>query len=114
MGVWEGHIKSWAEIWRRVWGRRKKFRGRTNISKDPCNQKFPLYIYDPFLDETKIPPLYLFSQFVLCHASNNTTLRNIWGDGCMRRPPSQIFGGPSLQSPLSLRPCIKSYPALQS
>src|SRR6218665_2275283 len=28
-----------------------------------------------------------------------------WGDGYMDRPPPHIFGGPSPQSPIGLRPC---------
>jgi len=49
-----------------------------------------------------------FTQFVLSHASNNTTSQNIGGDGCMGRSPPQIWWGPLTVPPvpLSLRPCL--------
>src|SRR6218665_654525 len=67
-------------------------------------------IYDPFLHEkTSISERNsLMTPFLLCsyfRAHQTTLLLKILGDGCMGRPPSQIFGGPSPQSPLGLRPC---------
>src|SRR6218665_232887 len=32
-----------------------------------------------------------------------------WGDGCMGRPPPHILGGPSPQSSLGLRPCVRVF-----
>src|SRR6218665_861646 len=49
----------------------------------------------------------LFSQFVLCHAPNNTTTRNIVGTDAWAVPPPQSLGRSSTQSPLSLRPWPK-------
>jgi len=41
-----------------------------------------------------------FTQFVLLHASDNTTSQNIGGgDGCMGRPPISNLGEPSPQPP---------------
>ena len=49
----------------------------------------------------------LFYSVRISHASDNTTIQNIGGDGCMGRPPPQILGGPSPHSPLGLRPCTR-------
>src|SRR6218665_3159152 len=45
-------------------------------------------LYDPFL--TRKTPF--FTLFILSRASDNTTSPNIFGDGCMGRPPPQILG----------------------
>src|SRR6218665_2987158 len=48
------------------------------------------------------------TPFLLCSYFRmlpTTLLLKILGEGCMGRPPPQILGGPSPQSPLSLRPC---------
>src|SRR6218665_1271679 len=50
----------------------------------------PLFENKKFLDDT------LFIQFLLSHASDNTTSRNIGGIG---RPPPQILEGTVPQSP---------------
>src|SRR6218665_1925739 len=44
-----------------------------------------------------------FTQFVHSHASDNTTSRNIGGDGRMGRPPTSNFFGTVPPAPLSLR-----------
>ena len=116
----------WAEIWCRVWGgTEQKFR----------KQKFwwPFFSHQPhfvcllpvwtvnlilciihaaytslFQNKTFLQDTF-FSRFILCHASNNTTSRNIGGERmhlkfCGDRPP---------QSPLSLRPCMTRTECLQ-
>src|SRR6218665_2905965 len=67
----------------------------------PCfSQIFPIFamlnvIFDPFL--TRKTPF--FTILILSRASDNTNSLNIAGDQCMGRPPPQILGGPSPQSP---------------
>src|SRR6218665_3723240 len=72
-----------------------------------------LFLTKTSISEQKLPPWHLFfSQFVLCHASNNTTSRNIEGDGCMGRPPPQTLGAvPPV--PLSHHPCTVADPGGQ-
>src|SRR6218665_3486401 len=45
----------------------------------------------------------LFTQFVLTHASNNTTSRNIWGTDTWAVPHLKFWEGPS---PISFRPWL--------
>src|SRR6218665_3598970 len=63
------------------------------------SQEKPLYFRKQFLDNTMF-----FTLFILSRASDNTISLNIRGDQSMGRPPPQIFGGPSPQFPLGLRP----------
>ena len=61
------------------------------------------------LFQKRIPWQHLFfTLFVLLHASDNTTSQNIGGlgGGCMGRPPTSNFLGPS---PLGLRPAVASH-----
>src|SRR6218665_1181903 len=44
-----------------------------------------------------------FTLFVLSRASDKHYFSKYWGDGCMGRPPSQIFWGAVPKSPLGLR-----------
>src|SRR6218665_1017556 len=75
-----------------------------------CN----IILYGPFLLEKPIGLFhnktfrhhtFFFSQFVLCRASDNT-ISKYWEDGCMSRPPPQIFGRTVPSVPLSLRPWL--------
>src|SRR6218665_2942284 len=59
-------------------------------------------VYDHFL--TRKPPFS--TLFILSRTSDNTASQNIGEGQCMGRPPSQILGGPSPQSPLGLRPWL--------
>jgi len=47
---------------------------------------------------------HFLTQFILAHASDNTTSQNIGGTDAWAVPPPQIFVGTVPQS-LSLRPC---------
>src|SRR6218665_2272844 len=71
-------------------------------------QIFPIFamlnvIFDPFL--TRKTPFLLCSYFD-AHPTDNTTSLNIGGTNAWAVPsPPQIWGGPSPQFPLGLRPC---------
>jgi len=72
-----------------------------NVIYDPSSWENPLF--------HKIIPWWHFFYSVRAFALiRQTLLLKILGDGCMGRPPSQIWGGPSPQSPLGLRPCSPS------
>src|SRR6218665_303338 len=62
-----------------------------------------LYFRKKFLHDT------FFSQFVLCHASNNTTSQNIGADGCMGRPPISNFGGQPVDDTLKPVLCVSVF-----
>src|SRR6218665_2910917 len=46
-----------------------------------------------------------FTLFVLSRASDKHYFSKYWGDGCMGRPPIQIFEGTFPSDPLGVRPC---------
>src|SRR6218665_1255187 len=64
------------------------------------SQQKALFQQKKFLDDT-----YFFTLVKLSRPSHNTTSQNIEGTNAWAVPPPQIFGGPSPQSPLGLRPC---------
>ena len=122
------YIISQAETWRRVWGDRKYF-SRTKFSERPFLGKNFRFNAENFffclsllseiwyitLFSTKnlcfthknvfTSTFYLFfSHFVLSPASINITSPNIGGTDAWAVPTSNILGGTSPQSPLSLRP----------
>ena len=117
------HVQAWAETCRRVWGGGKffyvlAFSHRPHfVCLLPVSTVWNLIYntYDPFLHET---PLYqnkkflhhtFFSHFILCHASNNTTSRNIGGTDAWAVPPPQIFGEtfPPFPPPKSPHVCTR-------
>jgi len=60
-------------------------------------------MYHSFLDDKR---LFHITQISVCSVRRPTFARfqwyyfsKYWGDGCMGRPPPQILGGPSSQSP---------------
>jgi len=55
----------------------------------------------PLFHETTFLMTPFLTQFVLSHASDNTTSQKYWGDRCMGPPPPQIFGGRPPSSPKS-------------
>jgi len=52
----------------------------------------------------KFPRDTFFTQFILLHASDNTSSRNIGVTDAWAVPTSHLFGGPSPPVTLSLRP----------
>ena len=60
-------------------------------------------VYDPFL--TRKTPFLLCSYF---HASDNTTSQTIGGTDAWAVPHLKLWGEPSFQSPLGLRPWVLS------
>jgi len=53
-------------------------------------------------------PWVLFSQFVLCLTSNNSTSRNVGGTDAWTVPHFKFWGDRFLQSPLSIRRAVTS------
>src|SRR6218665_861839 len=66
---------------------------------NPFLAEKPLFRNKTFLHDT------FFSQCVRCYASK-TLLLEILGERMHGPPPTQMFWGPSLYFPLSLRPCV--------
>src|SRR6218665_1513345 len=114
-----------AETWRRVWGHGKFFGGPRFLNfreKNPFSrQKFLMTFFSHRRGFSDFPYLYqIFRVFTMLNVVYDLFLRRktpfllftyfpahpttlllkiLAGDGCMGRPPPQIFWGPSPQSP---------------
>ena len=105
-----------AETWRRVWGTENFFADQVFLIFPFFFQIFYIFtvlnvVYDPLLTrKTTISEINSLMRPFFDSVRAFARIRQhyfskYWGDGCMDRPPPHIFGGPSPQSPIGLRPC---------
>ena len=100
---------AWAETWRRVWGRRKKYL-EPKISGLLCFVSFickiagdPLSSPQAPISQSKNSSWGPYSQFVLCITSDNTSSQNIEGTDAWAVPSTSNFWGTVPSFSLSLR-----------